>query len=260
MIDYRSRWQRRRRRKTNVRRAIIAGAIVLLAVVLLIVALLRRESVAWRYQPLSRGVPYFTTDTGKLFVAWSSGMVRTLQLTTGREAGLVEYDRPFAFWAAPVVSFDLLVVGSDDFKIHTLSVKTGKLRWKYQTGGRVQARPVVDREQVLIGSSDGYLYCLDLPTGILIWKTNCAGGIAGAAALADDVVVVGTTTGRLVGIDRGTGRRLFMVGTEAAVMGPALAIDDHTVTVGCDDGRQYVLNVRQPEECRTIEVGGLCGQ
>jgi len=101
MIDYRSRWQRRRRRKTNVRRAIIAGAIALLAAVLLIVALLGRQTVAWRYRPLSRGVPYFTTDAGKLFVAWSSGGVRTLQLTTGKEAGLVEYDRPFAFSAAP---------------------------------------------------------------------------------------------------------------------------------------------------------------
>ena len=257
MIDYRSRWQRRRRRKTNIRRAIIVGVIVLAAIVLLIVAFLGRHRVAWQYRPLSAGVPYFTTDGGTLFVAWSSGVVRTLQLTTGKEAGLVEYDLPFSFSAAPAVTSDLLVVGSEDFKLHALSVETGNVCWQYQTGGPVQAQPVVDREQVLVGSGDGYLYCLDLPTGILIWKTDCAGGIAGAVALAEQIVVVGTIKGRLLGIDRGTGRRLFMVGTEAAVMGPALAVDDHTVTVGCDDGSQYVLEVGEPEECRTIEVGGL---
>jgi len=257
MIDYRSRWQRRRRRKTNVRWAIVGGVAVLAAVFFLVIALLGRQPVVWRYRPLSRAVPYFTADAGKLFVAWSSGEVRTLQLTTGKEAGLVEYNRPFAFSAAPAISSDLLVVGSEDFKIQALSVETGKLRWKYQTEGPVLARPVVDHEQVLVGSSDGYLYCLDLPTGILIWKTNCVGGIAGAAALVGDVVVVGTTEGHLVGIDLGTGSRLFMVGTEAAVMGPALAIDDHTVTVGCDDGRQYFLDLRQPQHHRTVQVGGL---
>ncbi len=257
MIDYRSRWQRRRRRKTNVRRAIIAGVIVLVAAIFLVVALLGRQPVAWRYRPLSEGVPYFNIDAGKLFVAWSSGAVRTLQLTTGKEAGLVEYDLPFAFSAAPAISSDLLVVGSEDFKIRAFSMDTGEVCWQYQTSGPVQAQPLIDHEQVLVGSGDGYLYCLDLPTGVLIWKTNCAGGILGAAALAGGVVVVGTSKSRLVGIDRGTGSRLFMVGTEAAVMGPALAIDDHTVTVGCDDGRQYILDVHNPQDYRTIKVGGL---
>jgi len=257
MIDYRSRWQRQRRRKTNIRRAIAGGVLALSIAVVLVVMLTGRRPTAWSRQPITGGIPRFTMADGKLFVAWSNGLIRVLQPMTGHQTGLIEYELPFAFFSAPTVQSGILVIGGHDFKVRAISAETGHVCWKYETDGPVQARPVIDHEQVLVGSSDGHLYCLDLPTGALIWKADCAGGVATSVALAGEIVVAGTVECRLVGISRGSGQRLFMVGTEAAVLGPLVAIDEHTVTAGCDDGRQYILDVRRPEQVSSIEVGGL---
>ncbi len=257
MIDYRSRWQSRRQRKARLRRAIITGAVVVIAGIAVLLSTCGRGKVVWTYRPLSEGVPRFTISDGKLFAAWSQGLVCALDATTGAEAGLIDYQRPFGFGGAPVVDGDMLVIGSNDLQIHALSTVSGEVCWKYETRGAVQAQPVIDRQQVIVGSGDGYLYCLELASGVVVWRTDCGGAIGAAAAVAGDVVVVGTVKGRLVGVDRGSGRRLWTLPTAAAVLGPALALDEQIVTAGCDDGRQYIVKVNDYESGAKVELEGL---
>ncbi len=257
MVDYRSRWQSRRQRKTRLRWSIAAGVVVFVAAVVLLFSARGRRAPLWSYRPLIAGVPHFTVSDGKLFAAWSGGLVQALVAANGSDAGLLDYRRPFAFGAPPAVAADMLVVGSDDCQIHAVCTETGNPLWKYETRGPVRATPVIDQGQALVGSADGHLYCLDLPSGVVVWKTECGGAINAAAAVAGQVVVVGTVEGRLVGVDRGSGERLWTLPVGAAVLGPALAIDHNTVTVGCDDGNQYIVNVNRYQSSRAVAVGGL---
>jgi len=50
------------------------------------------------------------------------------------------------------------------------SVKTGKERWRFYTGGPVRLAPVGWNDKLYFGSDDGHLYCLDAFEGSLQWK------------------------------------------------------------------------------------------
>lgn len=59
-----------------------------------------------------------------------------------------------------------------------------KLKWKFQTQGRIMTSPVVVDRVVYFGSRDGNIYALKLENGVLKWKYNIGfGGINHSIAI-----------------------------------------------------------------------------
>jgi len=54
--------------------------------------------------------------------------------------------------------------------VTALDTETGKVRWRFFTGGPVRFAPVASEGGVWFGSDDGHVYCLDAATGKLRWK------------------------------------------------------------------------------------------
>ena len=76
--------------------------------------------------------------------------------------------------APPVTGSDTAVVGFADGTLQAFDLKTGRARWRAQTGGRIYSSPTVRRDQVFVGSADGYLYAFRLDDGQELWRLRVA--------------------------------------------------------------------------------------
>ena len=68
-------------------------------------------------------------------------------------------------FSSPAVVNGVVYVGSDDHSLHAVDAATGKVKWKYPTGGKVQSSPLVLDGLVYFGSRDSNVYALDAGTG-----------------------------------------------------------------------------------------------
>jgi outer membrane protein assembly factor BamB len=66
-----------------------------------------------------------------------------------------------SIFSAPLMVNDVLFFGSDDFKLHAISM-TGSLLWAFPTNGRVDSGPSESNGRIYFGSNDGKLYALSI--------------------------------------------------------------------------------------------------
>lgn len=73
--------------------------------------------------------------------------------------------------SAPVAAGGLVLVArSEAHQVAALDATTGKERWSFTAGGRIDSPPTVHRGLALFGSHDGYVYALRLGDGELVWR------------------------------------------------------------------------------------------
>jgi outer membrane protein assembly factor BamB len=71
------------------------------------------------------------------------------------------YETGGKVWSSsPVVTKEAVYVGSGDGYLYSLDVRTGEMRWKFDTGASVVSSPAVYGDMVYIGSKDHKLYAL----------------------------------------------------------------------------------------------------
>ena len=63
-----------------------------------------------------------------------------------------------------------------------------RVKWKFQTKGRVFSSPAVANGMAFVGSTDHSLYAVDLATGTQKWKFPTESRVTSSAAVADGVV------------------------------------------------------------------------
>ncbi|HUW55390.1 MAG TPA: PQQ-binding-like beta-propeller repeat protein, partial [Planctomycetota bacterium] len=75
----------------------------------------------------------------------------------------------------PVVAEGMVFVAAPDTQqVAALDATTGEVRWRYLTGGRVEAPPTIHRGLCLFGANDGWVYCLRSADGELVWRFRTA--------------------------------------------------------------------------------------
>jgi outer membrane protein assembly factor BamB len=79
----------------------------------------------------------------------------------------MEFDLAFQ----PILVGDLVLLGSSaDDQVYALDAVSGRIRWRYFTGGPVRFAPAAWRDRVFVVSDDGFLHALSLSDGRLLWK------------------------------------------------------------------------------------------
>lgn len=106
----------------------------------------------------------------------------------------------------PVWDRNSLYVVTDNEKILTISLKTGKLQWSQPVEGVLHfgSRMVVDAKNVYIGTSKGYVYSFS-KKGKMLWKKRLASGIYATPAKNGSLLFVPTHDGDIYGLDARTG-------------------------------------------------------
>ena len=73
--------------------------------------------------------------------------------------------------SAPViVGNSVFVADVDAHTVYALNASSGKKRWSYTAGARVDTAPTYYKGMVLFGSRDGWVTCLRASDGVLAWR------------------------------------------------------------------------------------------
>jgi len=66
------------------------------------------------------------------------------------------------------------VAEKDRHAVVALDAATGRVRWRFVSGGRVDSPPSIAASRVVFGSADGSVYCLTAAEGELVWRFRVA--------------------------------------------------------------------------------------
>jgi eukaryotic-like serine/threonine-protein kinase len=66
---------------------------------------------------------------------------------------------------APVIDNNVIYVGSHDHNMYALDAQTGRINWRFTTGGAIMDAPAIVGGTIYVGSYDGYIYLLVSKTG-----------------------------------------------------------------------------------------------
>lgn len=73
-------------------------------------------------------------------------------------------------FSTPLVSGEMLYVGSNDSSLYAINKHSGELIWKYKTGGPITSSPAVHDSMVYFLSMDGNMYANHVTTGAELWR------------------------------------------------------------------------------------------
>lgn len=124
----------------------------------------------------------------KVVYANTAGYVYALSAKDG--SVIWSYKTQGKLFSTPVVSGDIVVVGSSDNYIYALDLDSGSLKWRYKCGKSVLGSPAIHGGMVYIGASDKCFRALDLRTGALVWEYDGIKGFIEARPFADKQQVV----------------------------------------------------------------------
>jgi len=146
---------------------------------------------------------------------------------------------------SPVVSGDLVLVGSSDGNLYAFDVTDLSQRWAIPTGDKVWSAPAVAGGVAYFGSLDHKLYAVSLETGDLVWDSpfEANGAITATPVIANGRVYVGAFDSVFYAIDAETGREVGRFeGASRWFWGGAVATED-TIYAPSLDGNLYALDI-----------------
>jgi eukaryotic-like serine/threonine-protein kinase len=174
--------------------------------------------------------------------------------------------------SSPLVADGSVYFGSVDGNFYALDARTGKVTWKFQTGGErrftapgihgIQPKtemmpdpfdlflssPALADGKVFFGSGDYNVYALDARTGALQWKFATGNVVHASPAVAGGFVYVGSWDRYLYALDARTGKTIwrFQTGDDTEIynqvgIASSAAVVNGVVFFGCRDGHFYAV-------------------
>jgi len=175
--------------------------------------------------------------------------VRTGKILWKRKLGPV--------FSSPALAGDLVLVGSDDERLHALDSRKGEPSWSRPLSGRVRATPAVLGEHAVVGDFKGRVAAVGTKDGSVLWTRDLPQAVYSSAALTPALAVVGCHDGQIYGLSMATGERVFEVTTGGPVVSSPLAIGDRFLAASTD-GYLYLFDATGQVLARlAVATGGI---
>ena len=137
--------------------------------------------VAWRQpqfeaedMPPLVGSPALDEAGGIIAVGSEDGGLYAYNALTGESLRWSPFRTDGKVWSTPVLRNGVAYFGSQDGSVYAVSLETGALVWRFDTGAAVVATPLVHKNLLIVGSFDRQLYALGLNDGQPRWQVGAA--------------------------------------------------------------------------------------
>jgi outer membrane protein assembly factor BamB len=142
------------------------------------------------------------------FVVFGTNAGDVISITPGGPKQLWRFNAADSIAGEIVRDVQSLFVASKDTNVYRISVRTGRLIWKYQTAAMLERGPRVGKNVVYQYVRDKGLAAIDKGSGELIWQW--AEGVDLLAEAGSKAYVI-TNTGKLVVMDNKRAKHLYSV-------------------------------------------------
>lgn len=186
----------------------------------------------WRFQAEGRVEAPPISAGGRVYFTTSKGALVALDLRGVRAwTAAIKED---TFSAPPLYTDKAVVVGSTNGTLFAFDAETGKERWAYKLGDKIQGTanrvdlPGGKRGIVAISQSDGSIHCVDFETGKEVWKTDPMERCDGSAGIGNGRIVMGSCASSLhvFSVGKGAKEADVSLGDDCQVAGGVALVGD----------------------------------
>jgi outer membrane protein assembly factor BamB len=138
-----------------------------------------------------------------LFVVNKTGQVFAVRTSDGKQiwSGNLGNDV-----TSPAYNDGTLYLAELDGDVTALEPLTGKKRWTFKAGAKLESSPLIAEGRVYLGSDDGYLYALDAETGKLDWRRRLGNDVKASPSYSQGTIYVGDYEGTVWAVDAASGK------------------------------------------------------
>jgi len=137
-----------------------------------------------------------TVAGNKVYLGDYDGIFSEVDIASGKVSWFWEDPGTrLPFIASPAVKGDKVVIGNNDKHIYCFDRNTGNLKWKHNTGRKVDASCVISGSNVLAANTRGDLLILNLSDGKPVWSYELGSAVVNNPAVFSNKIVVGAYDG-----------------------------------------------------------------
>ena len=142
------------------------------------------------------------------FVVFSTEAGNVIRMAPDKALKIWQFDAPSAVVGPIVNDATSLYFACRDTCVYRIELSSGKLLWKYQTQGVLDAAPQLGSKLVYQCVPNAELVAIDKQTGKIVWRVKDG---AGMLSESGDKTFVVTNSGCLVAMDNAKAKQLYSV-------------------------------------------------
>jgi outer membrane protein assembly factor BamB len=161
--------------------------------------------------------------------------------------------------SSPAIAGGNVYVATANGDLLALDLASGKLKWKYSTGGAIgESSPAVAGGAVYVGDLGGMVHAVSVKDGSRLWTFKTDGEIKSSPTVAGDVVLIGSYDTHLYAIDSRSGKLRWKFQTNGPVHATASVREGVVYITGCDENFR-ALRLTTGELLFTVPTGAYTG-
>jgi outer membrane protein assembly factor BamB len=172
---------------------------------------------------------------------------------------LWKYEAGDSVDSSPAIADGAVYFGSLTGDLTSLDLSTGKVRWKYATGGSIgESSPAVAGGAVYIGDGNGVVHAVRAADGQKIWTFKTQQEVKSSPVVAGTTVLAGSYDGFLYALDAATGKLKWKFETLGPVHATPAVQSGIVFIAGCDESFRGV-SLETGKEVVEIVAGANTG-
>ncbi len=201
------------------------------------------------------GSPALDEAGGIIAVGSEDGGLYAYNALTGEGLRWSPFQTEGEIWSTPVLRNGVAYFGSQDGSVYAVSLHSGELVWKFDTGAAVVATPLIHRNLLIVGSFDRKLYALGLNDGQPRWQFTAGNWWWATPVASDRAIFAPAMDGKVYALDE-NGSLLWEHDLGSPVVSsPALL--ERGLVVATVDGKMSVLRATEASHGTAQEIASL---
>lgn len=129
-------------------------------------------------------------------------------------------------WGQPSYANGLVIVASLDRSVYAFDAKSGEERWRNTLSGAIASKPLIIDQTIYVSGFDSMVHAFELTTGKEQWVFEAKDWIWQAPAVIGNTLFFATSKGQLYAIDRLKGTQLWQKELEGGVEAKVVTLEN----------------------------------